>query len=70
MLIGEFYESSLNTRERIMQEMLLLSGNAEKPQDENKVRFTNLQLLYAVQESDPVRFATVQLLYAVQEENL
>lgn len=53
-----------------MQEMLLLAGNTEKPQDENKVSFITTQLLYAVQELDPVRFTTVQLLYAVQEENV
>ena len=53
-----------------MQEILLLTGNNEKPQDGNKVEFTTVQLLYAVQENDPVRFTTVQLLYAVREENL
>lgn len=52
-----------------MQEILLI-GNNQKPQDGNKVDFTTVQLLYAVQENDPVRFTTVQLLYAVREENL
>jgi len=52
-----------------MQEILLM-GNSERPQDENKIKLISTQLLYAVQDKDPVQFISVQLLYAVREENI
>lgn len=54
-----------------MQELLLLLGDADKPQDEKRqARLLTGQLLYVVTESDPVRLLTGQLLYVVKEENL
>lgn len=50
-----------------MQEILLM-GNSEKPQDENKVMLISTQVLYAIPDYDPVQFISLQVLYAVQEE--
>lgn len=51
-----------------MQEILLMGGGGEKPQDENKVMLISTQVLYATPDYDPVQFISLQVLYAVQEE--
>lgn len=51
-----------------MQELLLLTGNVEKPQDDNNVKFITSTVTYTTLDYDPALFVTATITYAVQEE--